>query len=381
MSDIREIVPGMRTSNLLNCSFVLLFSFFVSAPPLRAETPAAFKVGCILYLTGDLAMQENAFREGIEIAQDEVNDLGGVRGQPLQVIVEDTGNDPKRGVTATKKFLTIDKVHAALISSYQDAMTSGPLYEQAKIPAVTLWDAAPEIDSVGNYVFSIGPWIPSAGETAADFVFSRLNAKSVVTVNTVEHWSQTVKGYFAKRFSAQGGEIRLSLEAPPDLMDFGTIVSKLRAANADALYAPLTYNILPFHKRLREAGWNKPVVTSDIVTEEMVKQSPETFEGVFQTGVGDPSTREYSSLSNRYKQKFKKDITMPWFVATGYDALKLVARAAEVHGETGLQIRSGLEQTVDYRGAARTYTFNDQGTAAEMERMFRIKGATFVPVP
>ena len=369
----------MRKS-ILTVAFALSFILIATSPG-YSENDRPFTIGCILYLTGDLAMQENAFREGIELARDEINHDGGLNGQAIRVIIEDTKNDPKLGVSATRKFLAIDKVNAALISSYQDAMASGPLYETAKTPAITLWDATPEIDAVGDYVFSLGPWIPSAGEAAADFIFSTLKINLVTTVNTEEQWSQSVADYFKKRFLRLGGTIAAAVSVPADTADFGTVISKIRGSNAKTLYAPLTYNILPFHKRLRSLGWSGPVVSSDIITEELIAQDPTIFEGVYQTGIADPSTAEYQGLAELYRTRFKKEITLPWFVATGYDAVKLVVLAAKDTQGDAVALKNNLYKIHDYRGTARKYSINAGGSAPDMEMMYQIRAGKLVRVP
>lgn len=374
--------------NLIRYCFLLILSLFwtfiIFLPPslaeeaLRKQKP--FRVGCILYLTGDLAMQENAFREGLEIARDEILQAGGIGGRPLELIVEDTKNDPKLGVNASQKFLSVDKIDAALLSSYQDAMSSGPLYEAAKIPAIVLWDASPEIDAAGDFLFSIGPWIPSAGEAAADFIFGKLGKRKAVSVYTEEQWSNEVHKYFQKRFESLGGTLLRSISAPAENADFKTIVTKLRREKAEALYAPLTYQILPFYKRLRAQGWTLPIVSSDIITEELVRQDPAIFENVYQTGIQDPTSKDFKELSRRYEIQFHKELTLPWFVATGYDALKILARAAERTSQSHSTLQQELYSVQNFPGAARTYSINSAGSSPDYEHLFQIREGKFHPI-
>ena len=365
-----------RQGRLL-CKFLIFTSLLSLQCPAVSAEPDPIRIGCILYLTGDLAMQENAFREGIELAQAEIDAAGGVQGRKLELFVEDTHNDPKLGVSVTQKFLSINRVHAALISSYQDAMASGPLYERAKIPAITLWDASPEIDAVGDYVFSIGPWIPSAGEAAAEFMVQQLKLKTVAIVNTEEQWSESVAQYFEKRFVALGGSVLRHMSVAQTATDFRAEIATLKKLKPQGLYVPLTYTIVPFHKQLRAAGWQAPVVSSDIITDEHVGQAPEVFEGVYQTGISDPENQRYQLLQKQYQARFSKPLTLPWFVATGYDAVMRVAQIFAENGVEGTKIRDGLYSLKDYPGACRSYSFNELGSAPDFETMFQIRQGRF----
>lgn len=56
------------------------FVFFWLPCFARAESPPP-RIGALMVLTGQYAMQGNAFREGIELAVDEINESGGIAGQ------------------------------------------------------------------------------------------------------------------------------------------------------------------------------------------------------------------------------------------------------------------------------------------------------------
>jgi branched-chain amino acid transport system substrate-binding protein len=342
--------------------------------------PQPIKIGCVLYLTGDLAMQENGMREGLELAMEEIRRRGGILGREVKLLLEDTKNEPKLGITAAHRFLNIEKVSVVLLSSYQDAMASGPLYERAKTPALVLWDSSPEIDRVGDYVFAIGPWIPSAGEAAADYSFHQLKARRVVTINTNEQWSQGVTEYFKKRFAKLGGEIIESMAVNPEDQDFRTVIARAKHLKPDLLYTPLVYSIVPFYTQLYQAQVKVPIVSSDIITDEHIKQAPAALEGVYQASIADPDTPLFKDLQERYARKYGRPLTQPWFVATGYDGLMLVAQAISRAGTDGTAIKDEFYRIKDYKGAGRTFSFSAAGSSPDYENMFQIREGRFVRV-
>jgi ABC-type branched-subunit amino acid transport system substrate-binding protein len=87
MPDSRERIPTerdtihgapVRVTRVL--TLMSAFVFFWLPCFARAENPPP-RIGALIVLTGQYAMQGNAFREGIELAVDEINESGGIAGQ------------------------------------------------------------------------------------------------------------------------------------------------------------------------------------------------------------------------------------------------------------------------------------------------------------
>jgi branched-chain amino acid transport system substrate-binding protein len=66
----------------MNLIRILLLLTLVAPRPTFADTPP-IRIGALIVLTGQYAMQGSAFREGIELAIDEVNAGGGIHGRTL----------------------------------------------------------------------------------------------------------------------------------------------------------------------------------------------------------------------------------------------------------------------------------------------------------
>ena len=134
-------------------------------------------IGGIFYLTGEVASGCNAIREGAEVALDEINREGGINGRPLRFDIQDSHFNPREAHTLAKRFSANPEVKGILISGIVETKSAAAPLERAKIPYLTLWDSAPEIEALGDYSFGIGPWLPATYELAAEFVFNRLNAR------------------------------------------------------------------------------------------------------------------------------------------------------------------------------------------------------------
>lgn len=67
-------------------------------------------IGSIQDLSGPVAGLGKPFRQGMLLAVDEINDLGGINGRKLKIIVEDSAYDPKKALLAAEKLVNQDKI-------------------------------------------------------------------------------------------------------------------------------------------------------------------------------------------------------------------------------------------------------------------------------
>ncbi len=243
---------------------------------------------------------------------------------------------------------------------------------------VHLWDASPDIEAMGEYLFGIGPWTPSAGEISAKFAIINLKAKTVVTVHMNDPWSKLVTDYFEKNFVAHGGKILQSYSFNPHEQDFRTVFSKVRALRPDAIYSPVGDNIVPFYTQLGQQIPNVPVISSDVIADEHIRQAPAVFEGVYQSQMKDPSGLEFEQVAIAYQKRFGKAMTLPWFVCTAYDSVNLIAGCVKTVGTTPTAIRDCIAATKDLRGVTQTLSFNVGGSSPQTESMFRVREGKFV---
>lgn len=108
------------------------------------------KIGAVYPLSGQLAMYGTEYKRGIDLAVDEINKSGGVKGRPLEIIYEDDGGDTAKSVTAVQKLINVDKVKYILTGFSSPSQATAPIAEQNKIVYIS---ATVSKIGTGNYVF------------------------------------------------------------------------------------------------------------------------------------------------------------------------------------------------------------------------------------
>ena len=365
----------MRTLSRLFSLLLVL----VLPPAAMAEDRVTLTIGALMPLSGEFAMQAAAFRDGMLLAVDQVD--ADATAPRVRLLIEDTGCDPKHAATAAKKLIDVNHVSAAITTCYPETAVGGAEFQRCHIPSLALWDSSPQIDAMGEYIFAIGPWTPSAAEAAAAFAVERLQARRAVVVNTVEEWSTLVADLFAAKYQTLGGVLLERLPVNPTDSDFRALIAKIKTLHPHAVYAPLAAQIVPFHKQLRDAQLQVAVISSDIITDEHIRQAPDAFEGVYQTGIKDPQTEESRRLFQAFERKYGHAPAMPWFVATGADAIRLYAYAAKHAGINGEALKDFLYTLREFPGAQQKISISSSGSSPYFESMFQIKAGKFVAVP
>lgn len=366
---IRTVYRMVYTSLLC-----LLCTQAVTAAP---DAPKPLKIGVLLALTGPYPLQGNAFKEGLTLAEAEINETGGINGTPIKLVIEDTANEARNALSAAKKLATQDKVVAALMSSYPEYRTGGLELQRSHIPVIALWDSSPELDDMGDYIFGIGPWTPSSAEVSATFARTQLHAKRAVIINSIDPWAELVADYFAHEFTRLGGEVIKRFPVNPETSDFRSIILQARNSASDVVFAPIIDHIPEFFKQRATLNWSTTVISSDVIAQNHIDAAGKAIEGVYQAKNKEPDLQTSSALLQRYRATFHREPSLPWFLTTAYDSVMMLAQAMRAGHLNGNSIKTYLSTLRGFKGVTQEFSFTPGGSAPQLAVMYRVVGGRF----
>jgi branched-chain amino acid transport system substrate-binding protein len=126
-------------------------------PPAACQAGEPIIIGAAAPLTGARALLGRNFRQGVNLALEEINGAGGVLGRPLQVVFEDDqGDNPNAAINAVNRLISVDKVPLMLGPHYAVAqMASQKIYWEAKIISITGASGVPVTAQGCPYVFRV----------------------------------------------------------------------------------------------------------------------------------------------------------------------------------------------------------------------------------
>jgi branched-chain amino acid transport system substrate-binding protein len=143
------------------------------------------KIGFVASITGGASFLGQPEKDTALMVQEWINKEGGVKGVPVQIIIEDSKSDPSQAVLATKKLIESDKVVAIIGSSTSgESMAMAPICEAAKIPMISMAAAMQIVTPADEYKRIVGtfesprvqrPWIfktPQTDTSAVEAIYA-----------------------------------------------------------------------------------------------------------------------------------------------------------------------------------------------------------------
>ncbi|MGB9395893.1 MAG: ABC transporter substrate-binding protein, partial [Pseudolabrys sp.] len=130
---------------------------------------AQIKIGSVLSVSGPASFLGDPEKRTLEIYVDEINAKGGVNGQKLQLIVYDDGGSADNARTFASRLVEEDKIVAMVGGSTTGStLAMIPVFEEAKIPFISLAGAIQIIQPVRSWVFKT----PHTDKMACEKIFA-----------------------------------------------------------------------------------------------------------------------------------------------------------------------------------------------------------------
>jgi branched-chain amino acid transport system substrate-binding protein len=206
--------------------------------PVAAQGPdpaGPLVVGTLLPVTGDLAVLGPAMVAGAELAVEDINDAGGVFGEPVQLVQGDSGTDPfVAGQTVDALLLAesdviVGAAASAISLSVIDQIVGSDVIQFS--PSNTVPEFTNYPDS-GLY-FRTSPSNTLQGEMLAELVVAESSTAAVVYRD--DSYGFSIAEPFAAKFADLGGQPPTLIPYAPGEVDFADEVAQIVAADPDAV--------------------------------------------------------------------------------------------------------------------------------------------------
>ncbi|MBX3207256.1 MAG: ABC transporter substrate-binding protein [Labilithrix sp.] len=348
------------------------------------DDPNEIKVGAYLSLSGADSTFGTDTREGIELAVEETNAAGGVKGKRIRVIYEDDKSTTHEAVQKVRQLIDRNKVVALLgeVASSR-SLAGGLIANTSKVPMVTPSSTAVEVTKNRRWVFRSCFTDDQQGAVGARFIWNDLGKKRVgVFFAAQDSYSSGLARAFRDEFKKLGGEIVIDKGYQKGETNFRTYLSELKAANPDVLFVPNYYNeMVLIARQAREVGipGSMFVGGDGWDSSNLVAGAGAELEGAHFTNHYAPDVPWENSKKfvTAFTAKYEHEPTS--LTAQGYDAAKLLFDAIERAPETTpASIRDALAATKDFKGATGTMTMDKDHNANKPIVVVRIQDKKFV---
>ncbi len=344
------------------CAFI-----FILAAGMAAAQTNTFRVGVIGPFTGPSADFGMPMLQGIQLAVDEINAVGGYLGRPLELVVKDDKANPDEGVKQSQAMLG-EKVNVVIgFCNTGVAAKSIDIFQNAKLPLIipcstgsplTAKFPAPE-----SYIFRNSARDAIQAPFVVEDIVKRGWTKVAIFADTSGYGEAGLKDV-EKALEAKKLKAVYVARFATGVKDLSDDLKAARDAGADVV---LSYTVGPENAVIANGrkvmGWKVPQVGAWTLSFPFfIDGAKDNADGALmaQTFIAEPSNERRAAFLSAYARKFKsKRITVPMAAAQAYDATYLLmyslfgVRDGVINGPTLKLALENMPRT--YYGVVATY--------------------------
>lgn len=338
-----------------------------------------------LVLTGVNSALGVSGRNGIELAARDLNESGGIKGRPVELLVRDDGDDPRTALAVDKELAAQGVLALVGHMTSKTGIETIPWCETAELVLVS-----PTISSSGwsgkdDYFFRVIGSNELQGEVLARDALARGLRSGLIFYETGnEAFTLPVARAFARVFGEGGGRL-VSLRpftAAPTL-DHARLAAEARASGADlVLFSASAFDLALFCQALAKSGpmlaVYGPMWAS---TADLFVQGGHSVEGARFAAMIDAGSRApaYLKFRSDYRETYGEE---PGFGAVlGYDAMTMLGLAARRASRLdGPSLKASLLAGGGYPGLQSAVGLDAYGDCTRPYSVVEARGGAFSPV-
>jgi branched-chain amino acid transport system substrate-binding protein len=339
-------------------------------PAVAEERP--LKIGVMLCLTGDCAEWGTNGLKGAQLAAEELNRRGGVLGQKVELVVQDSRDTvPASSVSAFQKLAMDPEIHYIVGPTWTvGGMPIAPLVARRKdIIMMSPSLGVKEFNETADNIFNDWPHDEVATRALAQYAAGRRWKKAAI-FGSQDPFYITQTRIFEEEFGKLGGLVAEKVEPLPDSRELKTEALKIKQSNPD--FVMLTnYQADVIALELRRIGFG-----ASILAVQMEKNRVKDAQGALDGAIFAMYDKPAKGFSKSFADKFKHE---PGISAdTAYDVVGLFARAIEQARTTGTEkTKQVLLSTRNYQGASGTFSIDDKGAVDKKPVLWEVRGLDY----
>lgn len=346
-----------------------------TAKPAESKT---ITFGVLAPLTGTNAEYGKGFQVATQMAADEINAKGGVKGMQIKLIVMDSKGDPKESSDLARQ-LVENKEVMAIIGDFTSSasMADVPIIDEAKMTLLSPTASNPKYASMSDYAFSIMGRQSDEGPFFSTYILGKyMQAKKVGIIYINSDWGLSSFKAVTDQMKVDGLELVAEANYVAGETDFTSVITKVKAAKPDTVLILDQGAVAQVVNQIRTSGWTdvKLATLGPGASQQLIDLTKGNSEGLI------TSTPFFFNDSDAPAMAFKKafaekagfEPTVHPVVA--YDALYLlVAAINKIEGTITREAIAKQLATTEYTGLAGPIKFQPAGDVSRKYVIGQVK--------
>ncbi len=299
-------------------------------------TRTEITLGTIQDLSGPLAGYGKHLRDGMQMAVDEANELGGVQGRKLKLLVEDSGYDPKKAVLAAQKLTTQNNGIFAMVAHLGTAQNMAALpiqLEKNVINYLPISSAREMYEPLHRLKYSNAATYFDQMKIAAARLVKDGNLKKPCIIYQDDDFGLEVMRGAEAGLKTVGSEFTEKTTYKRGATDFSSQVAKMKAAGCDlVVLGTIIRETVGTVAESRKTGFNPVFVGSSSMYSDLIpKLGGKLMDGVYATMSAqhpyqDAAEQPVRFWASKYQTRFNEAPSV--FSVYGYTAMDTFIKAA-----------------------------------------------------
>jgi branched-chain amino acid transport system substrate-binding protein len=215
-----------------------LFAAVIAAAALWGPSAEAdIRIGVAGPMTGIYAWAGERYQRGAELAVENLNALGGVLGQRVQLIVGDDFCDPDQAVALARKFASDGVVFVAGHWCSHASIPASKVYEDAGILMIAPGSASALLtDEGGANVFRVCGRDDRQGAMVADYLVEHWAGKEIAIVDDGTTWGAGIADGARRRLQERGVMVAVDQTIAPGEDEYSALVAMMQDAGVEVFF-------------------------------------------------------------------------------------------------------------------------------------------------
>jgi branched-chain amino acid transport system substrate-binding protein len=365
-------MSNVSRRTLVKGSFAAIVTGAAMSRAVLAQSSEPILLGVSGPLTGPNAQYGTQWKQGFDLALDEINASGGINGRKLAYSFEDSQSDPRQSVAIAQKFVSDPNIVMELGDfSSPASMAASPIYQRAGLVQFGFTNSHPDFTKGGDFMWSTSVSQADEQPLLALYAVKHLGLKKLAVLHLNTDWGRTSRDYFVKAAKDLGAEVVVTEGYIADERDFRSTLVRVRDANPDGLIMISYYSDgALIARQARQVGLKQTIcAASSVYSPKFLELGGEAVEDVHL------GTRYFPEDPRPEVQKFVSGFKAKYsgqepdaFNAYSYDAMNVAAAVLKIGGTDRRAIRDAFAKVHDVS----TVIFGP--TAFDVESR-RVKGA------
>ncbi len=372
------------------CATAVLLVAAATSPSIAQDK---VKIGAVLAVTGPASFLGDPEAKTLKMLADDINKKGGVLGKQIEIVIYDSGGDAAKAKQFATRLVEDDKVIAQVGGSTTgDTMAMIPVFEDAKLPFISLGGAVAIIEPAKKFVFKT----PHTDKMACEKIFEDMKKRGLTKIGMIsgqDAFGKSMQDECKKVIGRYGIEVLADETYGPRDTDMTPQLTNVKAKTGIQAVLNAGFGQGPsiVTRNYKQLGFTVPLYQSHgVASKGFIDAAGEAAEGIRLPAAAlliaeklpdsDPQKAVVVAYTKAFTEYAKQPVST--FGGHAYDGLNILVEAIKRAGATdGQKVRDEIEKTKGFIGTGGVVNMSPadhMGLDLSAFRMLEIKKGDWV---